>query len=239
MAKDSKLIKKESKRIINIEQYFAAFPNRVREEAIKHILDIRKFEIDLYWKRAAYFWSFIGATLIGYLALINASNPTPIQKLSQFIIIVLGVMFSLCWYFGSKFWQLNWEKHLDIMEDNLIGPLYKTTINRDYYMKRWWVINGPYPFSVSKINIILSFFIFIIWVLIYIYFLYTNCSFSIDNAFNFYTALNVLLWIGVTVLILFGRTGKPFKDEFITHINFVIRGFSEEPANNQTTDQCE
>jgi hypothetical protein len=30
-----------------------------QKDALKHALDIRKFEIELYWKRAAYFWTFI------------------------------------------------------------------------------------------------------------------------------------------------------------------------------------
>ena len=38
-----------------------------KEKALDHALDIRKFEIELYWKRAAYFWTFIAATLAGYM----------------------------------------------------------------------------------------------------------------------------------------------------------------------------
>ena len=34
--------------------------------ALAHALDIRKFEIQLYWTRAAYFWTFIGASLAAY-----------------------------------------------------------------------------------------------------------------------------------------------------------------------------
>ena len=37
-----------------------------RAEALKQALDIRKFEIDLYWRRANYFWTFIGAAFVGY-----------------------------------------------------------------------------------------------------------------------------------------------------------------------------
>ena len=35
-------------------------------------LDIRKFEIDLYWKRAAYFWTFIAAAFGAYFLMFNA-----------------------------------------------------------------------------------------------------------------------------------------------------------------------
>ena len=37
-----------------------------RTEALKAALDIRKFEIELYWKRAAYFWTLIAASFAGY-----------------------------------------------------------------------------------------------------------------------------------------------------------------------------
>ena len=42
-------------------------------------MDIRKFEIDLYWKRAAYFWAFIAATFAGYFALLG-SNVGNVQE---------------------------------------------------------------------------------------------------------------------------------------------------------------
>ena len=45
----------------------------IRTKALERALDIRKFEIDLYWKRAAYFWTFIAATLAGFIA----SKPLP------------------------------------------------------------------------------------------------------------------------------------------------------------------
>lgn len=230
----------ESKRLKNKQEYFNEFPEKVRKDALKNILDIRKFEIDLYWKRATYFWTFIGATLGGYIVLINSSsNNTSQLKISQFILIILGVVFSLCWYFvnrGSKFWQLNWEKHMDVMEDDYIGPLYKTTISRSYYEKRWYKVYGPFPFSVSKINILLSFFIFLLWAAIYFNFLYTNLElFYVPNCFklNLYNAINFLFWLFILFLLIFGRTGQPFKDKLTTHVNFDKRGYTEEsPCNN-------
>jgi len=43
------------------------------EKALNLALDIRKFEIELYWKRATYFWTFIGAALAGY-ALVDETS---------------------------------------------------------------------------------------------------------------------------------------------------------------------
>jgi hypothetical protein len=69
-------------------------------------------------------------------------------------------VFSVGWYLvnrGSKAWQKNWEAHVDLLEDEVIGPLYKTTINRYKYELMDPV--DAFPFSVSKINQLLSLFV--------------------------------------------------------------------------------
>ncbi len=44
-------------------------------EALKHAHDIRKFEIDLYWRRAAYFWTFIAAAFGAFFLLEKTGTP--------------------------------------------------------------------------------------------------------------------------------------------------------------------
>lgn len=39
--------------------YFNKFPSEKREKALLQTLDVRKFEIELYWERAAYFWTLL------------------------------------------------------------------------------------------------------------------------------------------------------------------------------------
>lgn len=68
---------------MNAEEYRAAFANppdgKAPEKesdtragrALALALDIRKFEIDLYWKRATYFWAFIAAAFAGYALTYN------------------------------------------------------------------------------------------------------------------------------------------------------------------------
>lgn len=135
-------------------------------EALKLALDIRKFEIEMYWKRATYFWAFIAATFAGYFAIISSENPN-IEHYHILMITVLGFFFSYSWYLvnrGSKFWQKNWEKHVDYLEIELIGPLYETVINP----KNCHILNlfDEYPFSVSKLNQLLSFIITFAWLVI-------------------------------------------------------------------------
>ncbi|MBV5304022.1 MAG: hypothetical protein JZU70_07475 [Chlorobium sp.] len=44
------------------------------KKALKHALDIRKFEIELYWKRATYFWALIVVAFTGYFAILGAKD---------------------------------------------------------------------------------------------------------------------------------------------------------------------
>ncbi|WP_312763518.1 hypothetical protein [Epilithonimonas sp.] len=155
----------------------------VIQEAYKNALDTRKFEIDLYWKRATYFWTFIAAIFIGFYTIINQNELFKIeiietsitqQKESIEILVdimifgvsLLGYIFSLGWYFvnrGSKVWQENWERHIGFLEDYLNGPLFKTVIKPNLYFT---YLNSSYPYSVSKVNQMLSLFVTIFWYII-------------------------------------------------------------------------
>src|SRR4051812_23941395 len=133
------------------------------EKALEKALEIRKFEIELYWKRATYFWAFIAAIFGAYFLVLKAELDAASDTL--FLINSLGLTFSIGWYFanrGSKFWQENWERHVDDLEDPITGPLYKTVLNKDEY--GFWALTDAYAFSVSRINTILSLYVSFIWV---------------------------------------------------------------------------
>lgn len=136
-----------------------------QKEALKQALDIRKFEIELYWKRASYFWTFIAATFAGYFLMQKDGQRAPFE--SSYVITCLGFVFSLSWYFvnrGSKAWQRNWEVQVDLLEDEIMGPLYKSGLNR--YSYRFWDIAGGFPFSPTSINHILGLFVTFVWLLL-------------------------------------------------------------------------
>ena len=129
----------------------------IRNQALMEARENRKFEIELYWKRAGYFWVFIALTFAGYASL--QTHP-----ILAFLTACSGFVFSLAWYFvnrGSKQWQENWELHVDLLEDEIAGPIYKTVVQRS--PTRFCALNGPYPFSVSKINQLLSLYVTIVW----------------------------------------------------------------------------
>ncbi|WKD48211.1 RipA family octameric membrane protein [Microbulbifer spongiae] len=169
-------------------QYKRHFQGK-EEKALERAYDIRKFEIDLYWKRAAYFWAFIGATFAGFLA-IQASGAQNKQDLSV-ILSCLGVVFSFAWLCvnkGSKFWQENWEKHVDILEDKVTGPLYKVVMHRNVEnydglerVQEW--MTGPSALSASKINQLISLYMFILWVMLLFY---SSEAFRFSQNLNFH-----------------------------------------------------
>ncbi|MBB1407584.1 hypothetical protein [Pseudoalteromonas sp. SG44-17] len=144
------------------------YVDKKHEKALEHALDIRKFEIELYWKRATYFWTFIGAIFAGFIA-IQASSVDEKQDLSV-ILSCLGVVFSFAWVCvnrGSKQWQENWEKHVDMLEDKVTGPLYKVVLRRNapkgIKENSIHLITGPSPISVSKINLLISLYVTVLW----------------------------------------------------------------------------
>jgi len=135
------------------------------EQALEHALDIRKFEISLYWQRATYFWTLIAATFAGYFAVLAAEHMDD-KNFNAFALGCIGIIFSLAWFLanrGSKYWQENWENHVDMLEDGITGPLYKTILHRPEGKILSRAIEGPAPYSVSQINQWVSLFTIAIW----------------------------------------------------------------------------
>ena len=79
----------------------------------------------------------------------------------------VGLVFSVSWSLanrGSKYWQDNWEQHVDLLENEVTGPLYKLNAKRPGVTK--WSLLEAYPFSVSRINQVLSLFVIFIWAIL-------------------------------------------------------------------------
>jgi len=76
-------------------------------KALEYALDIRKFEIDLYWKRAKYFWTLLLVAFGGYFALWKAAVDSDDAINQTFVVGIacLGFLISLAWFLvnrGSK-----------------------------------------------------------------------------------------------------------------------------------------
>lgn len=167
---------------IDQQHYKKLFEDKEKcKEALWVALQNRNLEIELYWKRAAYFWTLSAAALAGYIALKEKSAGFDICKaiplwdkniidtdMLSVLICCIGLVFSFAWYLankGSKQWQENWEHHVDLLEDEVIGPLFKVVLGRDQKKQQPIIRNivDPGGYSVSKINNFLSFFVVFIW----------------------------------------------------------------------------
>ena len=71
-------------KITNRNKYLGQFQRGELETALEHALDIRKFEIELYWKRAAYVWAFIAAArqLPGAVHGLSTLAPLEVPRIS-------------------------------------------------------------------------------------------------------------------------------------------------------------
>lgn len=184
-----------------------------KERAFEKAHDIRKFEIELYWKRTTYFWAFIAASFAGYFAILT-SNEINFHEQYLFLIESIGFIFSLGWFFvnrASKHWQQNWEKVIDQLEDDISGPLMKNHIvNKNSF----WHLSRSYRFSVSRINQIISLFIAFIWLL-----LMSLTSIDIIGNYHFSLKGQWLYPINLVATIIFTyvlyRYGRHADDEQI------------------------
>jgi peptidoglycan/LPS O-acetylase OafA/YrhL len=168
----------EKARPISPREYDVAFGvgaideerKKLLSAALDHARDNRKFEIELYWKRATYFWTLIAATFAGYFAVLASNGRDPEKEFLAFVLSCIGFVFTFAWFQvnrGSKQWQANWEAHVDLLEDGVTGPLYKTVLTpaepRTFVDRR---VTGSAPMSVSKINQVVSVFTLCIWALL-------------------------------------------------------------------------
>jgi len=201
---------------INEKEYNQFFPPKKREEALKFAFDIRKFEIELYWKRASYFWTLIAATLIGYTTVAqrqNSINEIQSHETTGPILVLLsciGIVFSFGWFLvnkGSKYWHENWENHVDMLEDDIIGPLYKTVLSRpdpppksEDRAKRFFT--GPGTYSVSKINQLTSFYIFLLWTGLLLYALFSFSPEQWEIAYCIQTLPTITITIVTCILFI-------------------------------------
>lgn len=191
--------------------------NPKKQKALELALDIRKFEIELYWKRATYFWAFTAAALTAFITVTGVKE---FENRSNILLLVvcLGLVFSVAWYFvnrASKFWQNNWEKHVDQLEDDVVGPLYKTVIQENAHL--FWKIESEYPFSVSKINQLLSLFMVLIYVVLLVNTLVTNFNWGCKPEF-FPSACIIVTLLALRVLYTKGKTSG-----FSTQISATVR----------------
>jgi hypothetical protein len=109
--------------------------------ALARAHDIRKFEIDLYWRRATYFWAFqvVAFATFGLLLRDDGASSESIAAVAA-----LGTLTATAGYViarSSRFWQDTWEAHVDLLEPANEARLAQVTVLREQPQ-----------FSVTRIN---------------------------------------------------------------------------------------
>lgn len=146
------------------DDYLRQFSEKnILEQALTYAVQERRFEIELYWKRATYSWALLGGVFVAYFA-VATSDSIVAKELIQSVIGWLGLLVSTAWYLinrGSKFWQEHWEQKVELLENEIIGPVYKTaSVHSRYSFVR---LLSAYPYSVTRINTYLSLIVCVVW----------------------------------------------------------------------------
>jgi hypothetical protein len=118
----------------------------------------REVELELFWKRALFFWGFIGAAFVAY-----ASARSSV-RLSA-VVAAFGLVCSVVWSLanrGSKYWYENWETKVEKSELTVTGRWLATQEKQK--ADNWWLRSRR--FSVSKLAIALSDYIALVWLML-------------------------------------------------------------------------
>lgn len=120
-------------------------------------LDARKLEIELFWRRALFFWLFIAAAFVAF------ASAYPRQPGLAIVVACFGGVASLAWTLanrGSKYWQETWEARVEESEDAVVGPLFKRDEPVQSHKLAWFRARR---YSVSKLAIAVSDYVLILW----------------------------------------------------------------------------
>lgn len=144
-------------------------------------------------------------------------------------------MFSFAWFCvnrGSKYWQENWEKHVDLLEDKVTGPLYKVVLSRNSDIspieKSINIITGPSNVSVSKVNQVISLYVFFLWLILLFY---TLPEFGMDWPVNWFYV--VLISLSVLTCATFIKLGRSYGGGYFHTAK--LRKSRIKPASNKNT----
>lgn len=158
---------------------------KTMQKAFELAHDVRKFEIELFWKRGTYFWAFILASFTAYFATFKTVLGQKELRLSTLVessgfakIVLLslaGITFIFClsWVLvnkGSKFWQKNWEAHIDMLEDSFSGKLYKTFLNtKSSGFGKIPFNKNAYDYSVTQVTTVGSIILTLVSIMLVIF----------------------------------------------------------------------
>ncbi|WP_378186866.1 hypothetical protein ACE939_00775 [Aquimarina sp. W85] len=174
----------------------------------KEVLELRKFEIENFWKRTLFFWGTIALIYAGYVK----------AELQEYKIIVplIGVLFNIIFSLsirGSKYWQVHWENMAIIYEKGLKFKLFQNDTKKITSTNYKSKLTKPYHFSVSKLTMLLSDLSVLLWFILWIHEVYILISLrklkfdflaevTTFHAFTFSIIIIHVILIGYFILFL-------------------------------------
>lgn len=138
---------------IDNPEYRKHFDGLKQKRALSVALTMRNFEHELYWKRAVFGWGLIAVAFGGFFALKESEHGFA----TRYAVACFCFLASIAWFFlnkGSMCWHDNWDAHVENLEDEYIGPLFKTVMNMNDPSP--WRFGRPFNFSTRRINEILA-----------------------------------------------------------------------------------
>lgn len=121
--------------------------------ALNRAHELRQFEIESYWKRSQYIWLFQASAITLTGLIYSRSSGEGLLLLASGIGAVTAQVGWLTAR-GAKFWQSNWEAHIDMLEPFVEGKLTQTVLYQ----------SGGVRSSVSKISERLYALFLIVWI---------------------------------------------------------------------------
>lgn len=174
-----------------------AFYYQKMTKALEVAWNTRDFEISMYWKRATYYWAFITSIFVAYIYILKSPNLFVHHDLVLCVVISIGFIFSLAWVLtnlSSKFWQSNWEYHINFLESEISGDIYGTVL----YKK-----GREFHPSISKINFCASCVILSVWIILLIH----NLAWDYIKTMPLYNImLNHIGAFKLIIVFIFGGT---------------------------------
>lgn len=196
---------------------------KIKKELLKTAFEIRNFEIDKYWQRSSYFTLFISAIFAAY-----CQDSIECDFILKIMLTVLGLYISYIWYLstrGAKFWQENWEKHIDYLEGNT-DKIYKTVFIKNYNFFNRKML-GSYPISPAKCNTMISLLITIAWGVLFFKEIIQNKHKILDILSKINLPAKSLYAIILIIVIFLPILARLLKTSFIKDID--KKNLSESP----------
>ena len=170
--------------------------NRDEVDLFDKVLELRKFEIDNFWKRTLFFWGALAVILLTYFK-------SKIGDEHLVFISLIGILYTFIFSLsirGSKYWQEHWEVQAKEFKDDI--KLFDEITTPTMVSK----FTFPYRFSVSKLTMLLSDLTVLMWVMFWIkdvFFLVKRGAlkfeFSLNSSIDYFTLAVVLFHLVLVV----------------------------------------